>query len=726
MASLYPSSPKNVPADFTEPSTRYEWQVVFVLGSLLLTLLLYLALVAGSGYLFYYLLAQPWSLSRRGGGIVLRILGLFCSGMLFLYLFKGLFKHQRRPMEGLVEVTEKDQPDLFAFLRQLCAETGAPVPRRVFCSHEVNACVFYPTSLFSLIFPSHKNLLIGLGLMQTLNLTELKALLAHELGHFSQSSMKLGSYVYMANQVLADIVYGRDFLDRFLSEMKGCDERVAIFANLFSVLLGYLRLGMEWIFKGINLLNLSLMRQMEFNADRFAVKAAGSDAVGQVLERCSYADEVWQKLQAELWAASDHQLYSDDIFAHFDTVAAHLARSKKDPTWGSRSSVRGPDAFLFQHEKDDTHIADMWATHPSNHDRERHAKDPYFEAETDERSAWLLVRDGAALRKAVSHSYYLLVHQPPGEIGQVEAARIEQFLREEYAERTYGEQYAGYYDERCLELKELHNLPTNTTYATGVQASGDIEAIHASLAEWMAGHRQRQEERQRLEAIDAGAEKCPENTFTFRGAVRQVQEVPGLMVQVQRELEKDTKVQAEGDARIYLAHQRLAKDLGCAQELETRYQFQLHVQDMHGKILDALDIAHEVLGFADDCNGEMSEGAFSNVVTGLREAASRLNEVSMASTRFRIPVLKNIENGPFLSEFLGLGDLIDELRYRSDTIEGAWVDRLLARLGETADKLQRLHFKSLGGILALQERLVAQWRDQPAPPVEAAAPRPWH
>jgi hypothetical protein len=147
---------------------------------------------------------------------------------------------------------------------------------------------------------------------------------------------------------------------------------------------------------------------------------------------------------------------------------------------------------------------------------------------------------------------------------------------------------------------------------------------------------------------------------------------------------------------------------------------------MHGKIQDALEIADEALEFADGCNGEMSEGAFGNVVTGLREAASRLNEVSMASTRFRIPALKNLENGPFLSEFLRLGDLIDELRYRRDTIESAWVDRLLGRLGETADKLQRLHFKSLGGILALQERIVGQWRDRPTPTLEPAAKRPWH
>ena len=75
---------------------------------------------------------------------------------------------------------------------------------------DVNAAVFYNESLLSLFLPASKNLVIGLGLVNRLNLSEFKAVLAHEFGHFSQSSMKLGTYVYTANRILADIVYARD------------------------------------------------------------------------------------------------------------------------------------------------------------------------------------------------------------------------------------------------------------------------------------------------------------------------------------------------------------------------------------------------------------------------------------------------------------------------------------------------------------------------------------
>ena len=80
------------------------------------------------------------------------------------------------------------------------------MPYRVFVNHEVNACVFFNQSFWSLIIPARKNLLIGLGLVNRLNLTEFKAVLAHEFGHFSQNSMRLGTYVYTANTTIGKLV----------------------------------------------------------------------------------------------------------------------------------------------------------------------------------------------------------------------------------------------------------------------------------------------------------------------------------------------------------------------------------------------------------------------------------------------------------------------------------------------------------------------------------------
>lgn len=49
----YPSSPSNVPPDFTFPTTNYRVRVVIVLISLFLFACLYMGFIAGSAYLCY-------------------------------------------------------------------------------------------------------------------------------------------------------------------------------------------------------------------------------------------------------------------------------------------------------------------------------------------------------------------------------------------------------------------------------------------------------------------------------------------------------------------------------------------------------------------------------------------------------------------------------------------------------------------------------------------------
>ena len=68
-----------------------------------------------------------------------------------------------------------------------------------------------------------------MGLVNVLTLSEFKAVLAHEFGHFSQNSMKLHRYVYTANRIIADMVIGRDWLDNLLDRCKQREDALAAF-----------------------------------------------------------------------------------------------------------------------------------------------------------------------------------------------------------------------------------------------------------------------------------------------------------------------------------------------------------------------------------------------------------------------------------------------------------------------------------------------------------------
>src|SRR5262249_56724551 len=86
--------------------------------------------------------------------------------------------------------------------------------------HEVNAAVMTHTGLTSLFWPTGKDLLIGLGLVNVLTLSEFKSVLAHEFGHFAQKSTRLGGYVYTANRIIYDLVCGRDWFDETVERLK--------------------------------------------------------------------------------------------------------------------------------------------------------------------------------------------------------------------------------------------------------------------------------------------------------------------------------------------------------------------------------------------------------------------------------------------------------------------------------------------------------------------------
>src|SRR5690606_16231117 len=139
--------------------------------------------------------------------IVLGI-GLASMGLLVLFfLVKFIFSSNKVDRSHLHEISKTDEPRLFSFIQDIVNEVNTGFPKRVYLSTDVNAAVFYDSSFWSMFFPIKKNLQIGMGLVNTVTESELKAILAHEFGHFSQRSMKLGSYVYNVNQVIFNLLY---------------------------------------------------------------------------------------------------------------------------------------------------------------------------------------------------------------------------------------------------------------------------------------------------------------------------------------------------------------------------------------------------------------------------------------------------------------------------------------------------------------------------------------
>jgi len=408
--TLYPSAPAHVPAEITRLDNAYRLQVSAMIGSLFLFLLLYLVIIALAGLLAYWLVDLPIpKLSGRAlfVFVILKFGGAFAALLLWLFLLKGLFKSRRVERSAYVALKEKDHPELFEFIRRVYQDTGSPRPRRVYVSPDVNAALVYDTSLVNLMIPPRKDLLIGLGLVNVVNLSEFKAVLAHEFGHFAQKSVGLGSYLYVANRVMYDVIYSRDALDRFVDGWSQQDVRISFPAWGLKGVLWVVRKTLAGAYQGLNQLHLSLSRQLEYNADNVAVSVTGSDALIHGLSRMEFASECLADAAKSLDAGADHDLFTDDLFYHQEQAARRLRQLRKNERIGLPPDLPDdPTQKLQVFEPADNGVPERYRSHPADYMRERNAKRIYVRSPQDDRSPWLLLRNLPELKGEITERFY--------------------------------------------------------------------------------------------------------------------------------------------------------------------------------------------------------------------------------------------------------------------------------------------------------------------------------
>jgi Zn-dependent protease with chaperone function len=717
--ALYPPAPPAVPREITRIDAAYRRGVVAMIAGLFAFLLLYLAIIAAAAWVGYAILDLPTPDDRRGrtpvGFLILKFGGGLAAFLLVLFLVKGLFKGQRVERSNHVEVTAADHPELLAFIRRVYQDTGAPAPHRVFVSPDVNAALIYNTSLVNLVVPPRKDLLIGLGLVNVVTLVEFKAVLAHEFGHFAQRSVGLGSYLYVANKAMSDVIYSRDGLDRFVDQWAGIDIRLSFPAWGLKAVLWAVRQALAAAYRSLNLLHLSLGRQMEFNADNVAVSVSGSDALIHCLARLSFAQDALNDAAESLNAAADHGLFSDDLFLHQAAAAARLRKLRKDDRAGLPPDLPAdPTEQVQVFEPTDDGVPDKYRSHPTDHMRERNAKRVYVRSPQDDRSPWLLFGELAKLKQVVTMRFYEHALGRKETYHPTPAADVQAFIDAEHAESTYDPKYHGLYDDRLINPGEPGGLPVEPW---------PRDRVAAWLADWppaglegqLAAYRRRQGEFHLLNGLHTGEFTLKGRTFTFREKERTKGDVAGLLKAVDGELEADREALDGLDREAYHAHWSLAAHLdggageARAVELRKRYRFHLATQGLLRGLFAEQGRLHAVLGQL-RANNQLTPDAFQQACEELNQVNTSLTANLADAKGVPAPAMTNVADGTPLHALIhDRGN--DELpRLYGDSISGEWIGRLMARLDGVIGRVKRVHFKSLGSLLAFQERLAAEWR----------------
>ena len=403
-------SKPNIKGEATHVLLRIAAFLLYYLLLIALGAVIFIAAFFFTKYMVIYVLPEI-----RGGRLLilllLAILGVWClAGMFGLYLIKPLFSFTKNEKPERVEITQEDCPELFSVINDLADSVECKRPKHVYLTTDVNACVFYDTSFWSIFFPVRKNIEIGLGLFEGTSVEEVKSVLAHEFGHFSQKSMKVGSTVYVTNSVLYNLIYEEDWWDRLLDKWQRSDTSIfRWFGHITRALTNGIKKLNFRMYRFVQKAYLKLSRQMEFDADNISCSTVGKEAF--------------------ISAMCKIDVLSDEDSAYRDYVNALLRENRIIGNYFTGRRVAdglNPDNCLptlkydvpmtmpYNNVKAPSRIEvkNVWASHPSLKERLANAAaSEYSRSISSPIPSWSLVPD--CIQKKVSDKLFSLIQQDP-------------------------------------------------------------------------------------------------------------------------------------------------------------------------------------------------------------------------------------------------------------------------------------------------------------------------
>lgn len=344
-------------------SHAYRIHLLLVACAMAALPMFYLAFVAGAGFGLFYYISQvmPELLSHTPGGraAVLYFLAVSAPAVagtiLVLFLIKPLFfriRDERRRRS----LTRQSQPLLFELVDRICDATGAPKPQRIDVDYQVNASAQPLGGIWS-VATGKMVLTIGVPLIAGLSARQLAGVLAHEFGHFSQKvGMGATLVIRKVNLWFMRVVYQRDTLDQMLDSLIAeSDWRLGIILQLANLCVIFSR-GVLWCFMMLGHgISAALMRQMEFDADRYEYGLVGSRTFAETaLELQLLGASQAVALQAMLGFFQKGRL-ADDMIALGNHFQEQLPSDARRQIEASRAEEKG--SWLATHPTDRARIA---------------------------------------------------------------------------------------------------------------------------------------------------------------------------------------------------------------------------------------------------------------------------------------------------------------------------------------------------------------------------------
>ncbi len=433
-----------ISAEFKKAALKTFAAVVFFLVAYTLVIIASLALAVGAvvgGVMLVLSIGHFFSLILAVGLVGFAV-------VVIIYIFKSFIISVPEERADRIEITAETEPVFFEYLKAIAKEVGVSRPGRVFLVPEVSAFVSFRSPFRSMFFPSSKDLYIGLALANALSRDELGAVIAHEFGHFSQRSLRGGSYVYHLNQVIFNMVYKEPVNFKWLEEVGQKTNILALCVYLTAGIIRLIGKIMEQLYKLVNVSYMTLSRQMEFHADAVSAVAFGPATIVSALKKTDYSEQVYNALVGEYQSMLSQRKrtvnYCHDHRAYLQLYASHVAFKygiDDDPSgiawlnWSARSRVT---------------VKNQWASHPTLAEREQRVAGIRSDKIAGPALSDSLFQQLASYQEQFTTTMYESVSGYE-ELEKIDTATFRTLLESQLAESEFHPGYRGYYDIRSIK-----------------------------------------------------------------------------------------------------------------------------------------------------------------------------------------------------------------------------------------------------------------------------------
>ncbi len=166
-------------------------------------------------------------------------------------------------------VTAGDQPELFEEIGIVAGAAGQAMPADVYIVPDVNAGVARTGGVLGI--RSRSILLVGLPLMAVLTRAQLRAVLAHEFGHYYGGDTKIGPLIYRTREAISRTI-----------ESLAASGRVLV------------RLPFLWYGRLFLRITQAVSRRQEFAADGLGARLVGASSMAEGLRSVHRAAPAWE------------------------------------------------------------------------------------------------------------------------------------------------------------------------------------------------------------------------------------------------------------------------------------------------------------------------------------------------------------------------------------------------------------------------------------------------